>query len=355
MDQILYSIGLSFESNSVKPIKRRLIRNPYITIAYLTSFLMARLLSLFTNDSQTLLILGDVAYIINMRYSTSINVIICCSMAIMFQLIYYYNHKKGIKQTFIVVIQAICGSISVNSIGIENEVEIMKLKKLALNIFYLLKLQNNYIIPITFASCVSFLYVIETNLTMIITFGLFHTWYWSYYLHIFINLVTYQYLYFFILCKYFRIKIKNLNAQAITLRTRFYSSNGIKNILYSYDLLYREINEYNTSYWSKFIIIFWFGFGASAVICVYMVIYRELYLPIFIMTLYLSILFSLTFLSLILIAASVNSSAKKSYKLINSLFVHISGRKYRKINNHRFKLNIIKVGLINLNYPIPIF
>ena len=173
--------------------------------------------------------------------------------------------------------QAICGSIPENTIGIANEVEFGKLRNFSLNVFTILQLQNDYIVPITIGSCVLFLYAIETNFTMIITFGLFNTIYWSFFMHIFINLVTYQFLYFFILCKYFKIKIKNLNEQVVAMKSQFYSSNDLRNIVRSYEALYREINEYNTSYWSKFLIVFWLGFGASAVICVYMVIHRELY------------------------------------------------------------------------------
>ena len=343
MDQIFYTIGLSFDSNTDETIKRRSTKNPYFILTFLISFLFIRLSSFFTNDKQTLLMSGEVAYIVNMKTITSLNSSICCLMAILFQLIYYYNHKKRIKQTFIVVMQAICGSIPENTIGIANEVEFGKLRNFSLNVFTILQLQNDYIVPITIGSCVLFLYAIETNFTMIITFGLFNTIYWTFFMHIFINLVTYQFLYFFILCKYFKFKIKNLNEQIIAMKSHFYSSNGLHNTVCSYEALYREINEYNTSYWSKFLIVFWLGFGTFAVICVYMVIHQELYLPIFIMTLYTAILASLTFLSLIFTAASVNSYGKYSYKIINSLFVHISGRKYRKIKSHKFKIEIIKV------------
>ena len=150
MDQILYSIGLSLDNYSDKLNKRRSIKNPYFIIMFLGSYGILRLKSLFTNDEETLLMYGDVAYIVNLKKVSCVLTIICCLMAIMFQLIYYYNHKKGIQQTFIVVIQAICGSIPANSIGIENEKELSKLRNFSQRIFpiILLQLQNNYLIPI---------------------------------------------------------------------------------------------------------------------------------------------------------------------------------------------------------------
>ena len=236
MDQILYSIGLLFDSNSVEPIKRRSIYNPYFILMFLVSFSITRLLSLSTNDSRTLLMYGDVAYIVNLKTVNCVIVNLCSSMCILFQLIYYYNHKKGIKPTFIVVMQAICGSIPVDIIGVESEAKFRKLQRFSHRIFRLMKIQNNYIVPFTSGCCVLFLYGIETNISVITTFGFFHSLYWSFYMHIFINIVTYQILYVFILCIYFKLKVKSLNQTIINLKNSFHSSTRIQNIVTKFGL-----------------------------------------------------------------------------------------------------------------------
>ena len=359
MDQILYSSGLSFDSYGVEINKRKLIRNPYFIIVFLLSFLMLRLLSLFTDNKATLLMFGEVAYIVNMKTMSCVVAIILGSMAIMFQLIHYYNHKKGIKQTFIVVIKAASGLRPVTSIDLENKEEFRKLSIFSLRIFQMLKLQNNYIVPIAMGSCALFLYAIETNVNVIFTFGIIQSFSWSLFMHVCLNFLTYQILYIYILCNYFKLKVKNTNktivdlknscSKKLHLKSEFYSFNGLQNILHKYESICHEIDEYNTTYWSKFLMALWLCLGACIIFCLFMVIHRPMYLPLFMLTLYALILYTFTFLTVIMTVSSLNTQTNKSYKLLNFLYANVSKIKYRKIaiSDLLIKIKVIFINAIN--------
>ena len=101
----------------------------------------------------------------------------------------------------------------------------------------------------------------------------------------------------------------------------------IRNILNSYDALYREINEYNTTYWSKFLIIIWSLLGALIVFVFYLLILGSFLFAIKITLSYYLIINCFMFVFILSISSSVNLEEKKSYKILSSFIV-----KYRSIS-----------------------
>ena len=78
----------------------------------------------------------------------------------------------------------------------------------------------------------------------------------------FFNFVCYQIMLFYIICLYLKIKINALNESLLEMkrRKRFLR---IRETLQSFDSLYSEINEYNITFWSKLLAVFWLFLGLN--------------------------------------------------------------------------------------------
>ena len=144
------------------------------------------------------------------------------------------------------------------------------------------------------------------------------------------NTIVYQYFYFYILCFYLKIKINSLNERLIEMkrRKRFIR---IRETLQSFDSLYSEINEYNTTFWSKSLFCFWFIFGHFLVVLLFVVIFGIRIIILRLLFAYFLFVFTISFLFVIFTASSVTYSVNKSYKILNSMLIS-----YSKHNKHRY-------------------
>jgi hypothetical protein len=138
-----------------------------------------------------------------------------------------------------------------------------------------------------------------------------------------ININFSQMTYFYIICLYLELKLRNANN---SIKERFnkkyrMTNNKMKNILKLLDSIAREINTYNNDFWSKYLMI--------VMIFILIVLDFALFESIFgkFNFIFKMVLFyvACTFFSLLMIlintASSVSFEAKKSYKLLNKLFI----------------------------------
>ena len=72
--------------------------------------------------------------------------------------------------------------------------------------------------------------------------------------------------YFCILCYYLRIKIRSLN---ISLEKR----QNVMKVLISFNELYKEIEEYNTNFWSKYLLCIWSLLGFDLISAIFLIIF----------------------------------------------------------------------------------
>ena len=114
----------------------------------------------------------------------------------------------------------------------------------------------------------------------------------------------------------------------------------IENNLRSFDEIYKEISEYNTTYWSKFLFNVLMSFSIAIVMLIWMIIYTNLPTYLFVITLYLSFIFWSVFVFTIFTAASVNSVTNDSNRIMNSLAVSLRNKKF-KVRGTRIKVFII--------------
>ena len=166
------------------------------------------------------------------------------------------------------------------------------------------------------------------------------------FVHYCYNFLFYQMSYLYIMCSYLKMKIGSVDEemkQSIKQRRR-----SLLGILKKFSDIIQEINEYNTTYWSKYLFAFLVTFGSVDIGCLLLLIYVPMATPMTIIWSFIIFYIIFVFLVVILTSSSVNSSINRLYCKCNSLFIHYSNESKIK-QNFRFKLRImIKVIFINL-------
>ena len=218
--------------------------------------------------------------------------------------------------------------VSPKSLGLTDEPQIRKLLKFTRISIKCLYWNNHLCMPISGSLMYFLSYYFFCSSLEIIIYGIPNSildFIWCLFVW---NIVDIQFVCFYIICLYLKMKINRLNERLIEMkrRKRFIR---IRETLQSFDSLYSEINEYNTTFWSKFLLIFWMTFGCFDILIIYVTIFREIPLFVKIVLIYASIFWTICFLIIFSTASSVNYSLNKSYKTLNSLIIS-----YSKHNNH---------------------
>ena len=173
-----------------------------------------------------------------------------------------------------------------------------------------------------------FIYVVNTNLYTTIVYGIPNSLMITISAHHLCNIMYGQLIYFYILCRYLRLKLKNLNESVLQMKRgiRFIR---IQNILHSFNEIYLEINEYNTTYWSKFLFNIWIIFGSIIILLLHTLLFKNVNMLTKLGIIYGLIILPMIYLYTIFTASSVNSEANKSYKYLNSLYFQLFGLRIR--------------------------
>ena len=334
IEDVLYSIG-SCQNSVREGTKRSAINSPKLILFIIIFNIVMQTISLFTDDEFTHLLLNEMSFGIGIGFYASFIMIILSLMTLFSQSVYYWNYKRGIEPTFVRVFQVMSGSITPSSVGLTNERQVKQLLSIAKWVKPLLR-SNKIIIPIVIIAYILVHYSFsKTKITVIILspYLFIYSSIWLFYVQ---NLLSIQIVLFYMICKYFIIKLKELKERMG--KWKIINSNKIKNILYSYERLYREINEYNTTYWSKFLSNIWFFFGVLIVFLIFLTFLSNAPFIYKLITFYYSIFFTLLYLFIMTITSSLNSEANKSYKIFNAFYV-----KYCKLMPRRKLFNCLKV------------
>ena len=231
--------------------------------------------------------------------------------------------------------------ISPDDIGLHHE-DATPIFKSAKRLFIILRISINYTISTCCFLYMSLIYLMEVSLIEFIIYGIPNTIFWTIWTNHFWNIFGYQTLYFYILCKYLRIKLNNINQELIQMKSgiRFIR---IRHTIYTLNALYREINEYNSTYWSKFLFIVWLTYGNIILFLSMVFLFSKLHILLYLCIVYILSLCFVSFVFLITTSASVNSCANKAYPLLNSnLVIHKINFKERKTSLKYF----VKVFLV---------
>ena len=345
-DELLYEIGLCLTSLRERP-KRWPINNP-VFIAIITSiYLSERVVSILVPESerQILLLVGETGRYFNLKVQWNLYFILGSMIGLSSQTLYYYNHRKGIKPTFLRVFQVMSGSVAPLSVGLNDRRDIRQLLKFK-PVFKIVVFHYRVVACVLSIVLVIMSFIVNEDLSTALIYGVPNALLMGIWVsHIFASLIL-QFFYFYLICKYLKIKINNLNK--IVIKSKKSNNNlGILSTFRKYDSIYAEIDEYNTTYWSKFLFIVWLFIGLLSIILLYMVIFRDLVIPIKIILCY-GFLINYGIIHFIFItAAALNSSVHRPYKLLNSIVAKPSTDKaFVRIAKLRQKIKVINTHSI---------
>ena len=264
IDDFLYEIGLCHQSVRERT-KRSKINSPKLIFAVLLVNLIRIILANSTDDETTLLLLADIGHLDGMKFFANISHFSLSSMVVFNQLIYNWNHKRGIEPTFLRLFQVLSGCLSPSAVGLTEESQCRSLSKIA-KWLKPMHYNSTILVPLFCFLYIPRMYLVNLGFLNTIIYGshsiIFHTT-WFYYA---INIVTTLFLFFIIICQYFLFKLSKLNSKMKTIKQT--KTLRIRNILHSYNAIYREIDEYNTTYWSQFLFSVWLFFGVFLVIVI---------------------------------------------------------------------------------------
>ncbi len=173
-----------------------------------------------------------------------------------------------------------------------------------------------------FASFVPLL--INSSVSQIFIYSLPHSILFSLSIHYIYYINVWQVIYFYIICRYIKIKLNELKQIIILLNESRLKTNSsyIMTIITSFTAVFKEINEYNTSYWSKYLLAFWLIQGAITLNAFYLGVFARLSSTYSLFFIYGTIVMGLTFSLILNTAASVNNEVNKLFKHFNSLIAN---------------------------------
>ena len=348
IDDILYRIGLCLISVGSQ-IKRKFFRKPWIVLSIVSVFMSTKLITISLSETNDIIFraMGDTGYLIGVRQHLGMVFIMISILSLTSQLIYYQNYRNGVEPTFLRVFQVMSGRIPPKTIGLTNGHQIRQLLRITRKMHYYLKLNNDVFLPLTCPLIIPCYYLFYANPFEAIVYGVPHGLLFAFWCHTVWNVIGFQFICFHTICLYLKIKLNNLNQNLIDIKLKKKFIN-IRKTIQSLHSVYNEINQYNNSFWSKFLAAFWLTFGLMDVIILYITLFCPIALPILLAFIYSLVIFSAVFLFLIFTASSVNYTANKSYETINSLYVEylilINSRSLSRIHT---KLRVSSTYLLN--------
>jgi hypothetical protein len=133
--------------------------------------------------------------------------------------------------------------------------------------------------------------------------------------------ICYQVCYFYIICEYLRMKLKNTNEkiQKIILIKRSKLRSSLK-LMKSLDSIYAEIEEYN-SFWSKCLLLFYICYVSLICTTLYSLVFGNLEQLLKITLGYLAGMNISVLVSIVIPGISVSQEVNKSYVLFIKLFL----------------------------------
>jgi len=324
----LYTTGLSLYPYEF--VQRNRYHNPLFVFALnLQLFIQCIVCLLLSNEKKyMLMIFGDWTHFLNARIHFNICASFLTIIALISQMIHYYNFKNDIKPSFLKPFEMMSGLCSPKSIGLTNETQIHKMIKLSIKLFTLRDIICKIVLPSVNFIVSIIVFSLNYSLKQFTIFGIPHSLLWGYCCYHVFNILISQIIYFHIMCFYLKSKIRSINDRIIKSLTNKRQIKRLKvsEILQSYDSIYADIYEYNENYWCKFLFVVWILFVIIISSILYISIYIEINLILKLIFIYGSTFYICWLLTIINTASSVNLETKKSYKLLNSWVIYLNSR-----------------------------
>jgi hypothetical protein len=314
----LYRIGLSlysFGSESRPKLNKPLIILTVNTMVALRHFI-CQLLS--GENRYQFELLSDWTYFLNGRQVLGVPVILIAFWSNITLFMHYWYYKNDIKPSYLKPFEMMSSLVSPQSIGLYNEKDIRKMMNRFEILFKLSDLNSSVFMFFGFLMSMIPI-VLNCSLSGIIFAGI--PWFIVYTLYgkYIANFFSYQTTYFYVICYYLRLRLRNINNEIeIKVRRNIIVSEFqafVKYVTRSLNSIYMEITECNDNYWSTFL----FMFTVLMTICINITIYNSFFgktQAFLVLTIrYFAIACPLMLLILFFIASSVCIEANRSYKL----------------------------------------
>ena len=321
VDNHLYRIGLCVKRSDFSK-KRSIFCNPFLvftlmSIEWIRTFVF---IIIPQKSLKTQIRFCDFGHLsgIGILY----NLIMCSGYLtpITLAAIHYQIYKSGEDLTFLRVFQMMSGLVSPISVGLTEKKHIIWLNKRTRLPFKVMQINNLTFIPVLCFSFIITPYIISGCTAIeLILYGVPNALFMTISaIHIY-NIQFFHLLYFYIICHYLKIRIKTINenlSKKKTLNIRY-----IESQLKALNSLYLEINEYNSQFWSKFLIMFWATQGSYIVFLIKLSVLPTVPLIFNLVAAFVTSQMSCLFLFVIFTASSVNYEANKSYEIFHHLMV----------------------------------
>ena len=210
-DELLYEIGLCLTSLRERP-KRWPINNPVFIAIINSIYLSERVVSILVPESerQILLLVGEIGLYFDIKVQWNLFLILASMIGLSSQTLYYYNYRKGIKPTFLRVFQVMSGSVAPLSVGLNHRRDIRKLLRFK-PVFQILVFHYRvlpYVMPF---GIVMISYIVNEDLSTAIIYGVPNALWMGIWISPIFGALFIQFIYFYLICLYLKMKINNLN------------------------------------------------------------------------------------------------------------------------------------------------
>jgi hypothetical protein len=228
------------------------------------------------------------------------------------------------------------GLISPKSIGLTNKEQIYGMMKTTKFLFRICKWNNNTIIPIIALATSLLPFVMKCSTLDTILFGVPNSLLLSFCAHNAFNINIFQVVYFYLICRYIKIKFKKSND---FVRKKKINNKNFLGFIRGLNAKYSELNEFDSNFWSKYLLSIWLIFGALVNFTLYLFLFTDLKIIFKLIVSYCFALFFLIFIFIISTASSVNYEANQIYKPFN----------YIMANQNFKRLSLTKKVKVNIN------
>ncbi len=324
----LYNIGLSLFSFGSQTRNR--YHNPFF-ISFIICFQILKSITaiIMKEDKYKLLLMGDFTYFLKDRYLMNSVIILWGSLALSSQLLHYWKYYKNESPSYLKPFEMISGLVSPKSIGLINKEDINQMLKKSKLMF---KVSKSLAIGLSICSFFTSLIPLIINSSFeLYLIEIFWALLLTAYNYLAANIILSQMTYFYIICLYLKLKLRNANNSITKRFEKKYkiTNHRMKNILILLNSIILEIDTYNTDLWSKYLMIVLMLVIIVFDILLFQTIFGKMSFFFKMLFFYGSCLVFLLLIILIKTASSVSFEANKSYKLLNKLFI----THYKQVSN----------------------
>jgi len=315
--------------------------NPIFVLTINVVYVARCLTALFTPESYTdmFIYLGDCPYFINSKIHLNIAGSQYIILSIISQLINVWMYYKKIYPTYFRPFLMMSGSITPKSIGFASRQYLRKLLKRSKIVFSMTQLNNIAVLFVSFF--ISYLPIMmKLDIKLSVIFGIPWSIIFAISSHFTFCSHSWHLTYFYLMCLYLKLKIRNINdkVQQHIIRRNFGNLN-IDHIIQSLTSIHVEISDYNKRYWSKFSVILLVLLITFMNTVLFLIIFKEMNIIVKIFMFYAFILSFIIITFYLNTASTVSYEAIQSYKLLNKLSIACTANKRVNLSK-RVKVNV---------------